>query len=386
MEEGSREKLTRFFSALNSEGGLPAWEMFFDSPTTSGHPTAILLAGIQAEGQMLVFGGISHDDVKAARQWLLMNSQLLTTGMTSQLSQSPVLKGAMLASPETFDEMSRLFGELDTMQRELAKKQVQLEQLNATISQYATSLENMVLERTRQLQDSEARFRGIFEFSSLGICILDSSGAILSANSALRTILKRIRPDKEINNVSRVFYSKSGQDFKSLYHKLSSGEIISHQSERALESTDDRLCWVEVNFFVIPVEGGQAPIAINLVEDITTRKNSEQALLQAEKLTVVGKIAASLAHEINNPLQAIMGHLDLAEESLKIQRNSQKNLRVVREELKRISRIVSELRSASRKPVQKLSSPAPVQEVVDKVARLIHKKCDEKGIFLKNKA
>jgi signal transduction histidine kinase len=52
-----------------------------------------------------------------------------------------------------------------------------------------------------------------------------------------------------------------------------------------------------------------------IVEDITDRKRTEAALLRSEKLAAVGRLAASIAHEINNPLEAITNLLYLARSS-----------------------------------------------------------------------
>ena len=49
--------------------------------------------------------------------------------------------------------------------------------------------------------------------------------------------------------------------------------------------------------------------------ETTERKQAEQALLRSEKLASVGRMAATIAHEINNPLEAVMSLLFLAKES-----------------------------------------------------------------------
>jgi signal transduction histidine kinase len=77
-----------------------------------------------------------------------------------------------------------------------------------------------------------------------------------------------------------------------------------------------------------------------------------------------------------------MGNIDLASESLEKDDRAQRNLRVARDELQRVSRIVSDLRSAGRKPKQRKKSLASLDEIVDKIAGLVRKKCDEKGIDL----
>ena len=54
---------------------------------------------------------------------------------------------------------------------------------------------------------------------------------------------------------------------------------------------------------------------VTFSRDITARKKSEAALVQSEKLAVVGRLASSIAHEINNPLEAVMNAIYLARSS-----------------------------------------------------------------------
>jgi len=386
VEEGSREKFSRLLISLRGQDRISTWELFLRSESDASQVSAVYLAGVNHEGRVLIYGGGVPDCIPAAEDWLRVHPDTLPAGMLSMFDQNSSGITPEANDNETFDEMTRLYGELSAMQRELAKKQVQLEQLNATISRYATSLEDMVAERTQQLQESEARFRGIFEFSSLGIAILDEQGNLLSANQSLSSILNRISFEEETTNIAAALFQPAGLDFQLLYQQLNQGDLTQVRFETDLDCQDGSKCWVEINFFLVPLEGGAPPIAINLVEDITARKDSEQALIQAEKLTTVGKIAASLAHEINNPLQAIMGNIDLASESLDKDDPSQRRLLVARDELQRVSRIVSELRSAGRKPVQRKKSLSPVEEVVDTIASLVRKKCEEKGVGFSVKA
>jgi PAS domain S-box-containing protein len=381
-EEGSREKLSRLLISLREQGRVANWELFLNPNGQSAHARLVYLGGVSQGDRTLLFGGNSPDRIQSAVDWLLSHPEGLPTEILKLLDPSVSSTPHVSDDQQTFDEMSRLYGELAAMQRDLAKKRSQLEQLNATIRRYANSLEEMVADRTRQLQESEARFRGIFEFSSLGIAILDANGTILSANHALSSIFEKISSGNRNANIVDVLYLPAEVDYKAIYAQLHQGDLAQYRFETVLDCEDGSRCWLEINFFIIPMENGLLPVAINLIEDITDRKDSEQALIQAEKLTTVGKIAASLAHEINNPLQAIMGNIDLASESLEKDDRAQRNLRVARDELQRVSRIVSDLRSAGRKPKQRKKSLASLDEIVDKIAGLVRKKCDEKGIDL----
>ena len=75
------------------------------------------------------------------------------------------------------------------------------------------------------------------------------------------------------------------------------------------------------------------------VQDITERKQAEQALLRSEKLASVGRMAASIAHEINNPLAAVTNTIYLAKSSLGQSEAVGQYLDIADDELKRIAHI-----------------------------------------------
>ena len=75
--------------------------------------------------------------------------------------------------------------------------------------------------------------------------------------------------------------------------------------------------------------------------DVTEGKRAEQALLQSEKLAAVGRLASSIAHEINNPLEAVTNLLYLARQSA-VDADTKEYLTVAEAELQRVSAIASQ--------------------------------------------
>jgi signal transduction histidine kinase len=95
-------------------------------------------------------------------------------------------------------------------------------------------------------------------------------------------------------------------------------------------------------------------------------------MMQSEKLALTGRLAASLAHEINNPLQSVIGCLDLAEESLKEQDlpAARRMLRIGVEELERAAAIVTQLRDLNRPTEPENRELADVKGLLDQVLLL----------------
>jgi two-component system CheB/CheR fusion protein len=77
-----------------------------------------------------------------------------------------------------------------------------------------------------------------------------------------------------------------------------------HQQYRVLWP-DGAVRWVESQGRCQRDSEGQVTRLVGVLADITMRKQQEEAMLRAEKLAVAGRLAASVAHEINNPLEAV---------------------------------------------------------------------------------
>ncbi len=84
---------------------------------------------------------------------------------------------------------------------------------------------------------------------------------------------------------------------------------------------------------------GKVVMALFTSQDITGRKQTEQALLRSEKLASVGRMAATIAHEINNPLEAVMSLLFLAKEDQELPESVRQHLEIADGELNRIAHI-----------------------------------------------
>jgi two-component system, sporulation sensor kinase A len=105
---------------------------------------------------------------------------------------------------------------------------------------------------------------------------------------------------------------------------------------------------------------------VTIGRDITQQKNAETMLLQKEKLSVVGELAAGIAHEIRNPLTSIKGFVQLMKESDK---SSHNRYEIILSELDRINQIVSELLVLS-KPQSVIHKPFHINDLIKYVVNL----------------
>jgi signal transduction histidine kinase len=111
-------------------------------------------------------------------------------------------------------------------------------------------------------------------------------------------------------------------------------------------------------------------------------QQSQAQLVQAEKMTALGRLAASLAHEINNPLQAVQTHLDLLTMGITLPPATQDQyLRVAQAEIERLGRLVVRILDFAR-PARTPRHPVSVVTLVEQTIVLSNKRLQEARIRL----
>jgi signal transduction histidine kinase len=118
--------------------------------------------------------------------------------------------------------------------------------------------------------------------------------------------------------------------------------------------------------FPLHEPAGRASGAVNVITDITMEKQLQAELIQNQKLSATGRLAASLAHEINNPLQAIQSCLELAKNNTGDAVKQERYLNMATGELERLAHIVQQMLEFNR-PGKGERTPIDVMELVDDV-------------------
>jgi len=121
----------------------------------------------------------------------------------------------------------------------------------------------------------------------------------------------------------------------------------------------------------------------NLMENVDQTQSelqqSREHLLQTEKLAMVGKLAAGVAHTIRNPLTSVNMRLFSLERSLKLSQTQQEDFEVIAEEVRHIDTIVRNFLEFARPPKLKIQSISP-SEVVDMALQLLRHRLESYGV------
>lgn len=130
--------------------------------------------------------------------------------------------------------------------------------------------------------------------------------------------------------------------------------------------------WFEVHAY--PTAGG---IGV-FFHDTTLKIKAEAALRQSEKLAAVGRLASSIAHEINNPLEAITNLLFLMESDDGMQAQTRELLKAAQSELARVSHIATQTLSFHRQSARPV--PVSTTEILDSVLSLSSARLSTPGV------
>ena len=117
---------------------------------------------------------------------------------------------------------------------------------------------------------------------------------------------------------------------------------------------------------------------VALVMDVTQRRVAEDALRKSEKLAAAGRLAASIAHEINNPLEAITNLLFLLQQEEQLSSMGQEYLSLAEQELSRVSQIATQTLRFHRRSAKAL--PINVEEVLEAVLTLYRPRLVKSGV------
>jgi two-component system NtrC family sensor kinase len=111
---------------------------------------------------------------------------------------------------------------------------------------------------------------------------------------------------------------------------------------------DGRIGQFSVNLSPMRDEQSHVSSLVVVMTDVTDAASLQSKLMHAEKMAAVGQLVSGVAHEVNNPLTAILGFADLLMENPELPESARKDLRVILQEAQRTKQIVQNLLSFAR--------------------------------------
>jgi signal transduction histidine kinase len=159
-----------------------------------------------------------------------------------------------------------------------------------------------------------------------------------------------------------------------ILRKIRAGERIEHYDTERITKGGKTIA---VSLTVSPIRDSNGRVigASKIARDITERKRMEQALRDSEKYAVMGRVAAVLAHEINNPLEALTNTFYLLRKQPSLDQDGQELARIAEVEISRVNHIAKQtlgLYRQSERPAM-ISLNGIVDEILAVYSRQLHR-------------
>lgn len=200
------------------------------------------------------------------------------------------------------------------------------------------------------VQEKEARLNAILRQVVSGIFQLDGHGSFSYFNERFCQLSGRTADELEQMTLFDLLDNESRFEMHSaMKHLFETGNAVELlQRWRHPNGTD---IWVQQNLAGVYNENGDVESVLSVVQDVTAKKHAEEALRRSEKLAAVGQLASTIAHEINNPLEAVTNLLYLMNGAESLD-EVQQYAHTASAELNRVSHVVTSTLQFHRKPLR----------------------------------
>lgn len=240
------------------------------------------------------------------------------------------------------DEIGELAASFNAMVASLEQSQASLSQSNQELRKIKETLENIV------------------QSSVDGIIATDPKGRITFANRSIQEMLGE-QGGLENNLLGRpmaqLYLGGYGEAQKIMGILKERGRLLNYETSIMVK---DRVIPILISASLLKDERGEIVGTLGIIKDLTEKRKLEddlrraqEELSQQEKLAAVGRLAAGVAHEMNDPLTSILTFSNLLREETREGDSQRESLDIIIKEASRARKIVSDLLSFSRqtKPV-----------------------------------
>jgi PAS domain S-box-containing protein len=240
-------------------------------------------------------------------------------------------------------------------------------------------LEKRELERqAAKTEETLDLLQRLIDSMSESMFLVDFFGRIKKANRAANELLERQGKDPVGERFSDLIPNPEiPATPPKLLKRSPLGKLY---LETQIQSSTDHVIPVSVSSVLVRDTKGKITGVLLVLQNIRERKQAEAALRRSEKLAAAGRLAATIAHEINNPLEAVTNLLYLAR---KKPSQAQRFLELADQELERVSHIAKQTLGFYRDS----SSPSSisVSETIDNVLYLYGRRLETREIVVDKK-
>lgn len=245
----------------------------------------------------------------------------------------------------------------------------------------ASSSPVMLAEAQKALRQSEERYRQIVEATSDGIVKVDGDARVVFVNRRLAEMLGRD---------PAAMLGASLLDLASESARAALEDVLRRRPSGAQGAVDSTLLHQDGTDISVSIaasalfdDAGAYTGSLGVVRDVTEQRKLQAQLMVSDRMAAAGALAAAIAHEINNPLAAVIANLDCIAEGLSgaaprgdgareawLADEVKAPLEEAREAAQRVRFIVRDLKVLSRAPALESTAPVDVEAALESSLRM----------------
>ncbi len=228
----------------------------------------------------------------------------------------------------------------------------------------------------KELWEAKQMIQAIISASPIAILTLDLNSTIRSWNPAAEKIFGW--SSHEIIGQPNPIVPEHEKDI-SIAEIVKHGHIVNKEVKR--KRKDGSFVYAVLSTAPIEDEMGEINGIMAAFMDVTDTKKTEEALLKTEKLSAVGQLAASVAHEIRNPLTSVKGFIQLLQRDEEIARNAP-YLSIILSEIDRMDDIIKDLLVLAKPQAERFTTLL-VNDLLSYVVQLLNSQASLYNISFK---
>jgi PAS domain S-box-containing protein len=220
----------------------------------------------------------------------------------------------------------------------------------------------------RLYQQQEFARRLVDSFPDL-IFVLDAAGHYTFTSPRVKEILGYEAEDYDTQELGERTHVEDRPGLQALFAEMFDGRKSFASLEIRVRHKLGEWRRIRCHFSPLCDETGKIDGVIISGRDVTDLKRLEEQLIQAEKLAAMGQMLAGVAHELNNPLTAILGVTELLREREGFDDSTKRQLELTHRQARRAARIVQNLLEFSR-PASPQKKPLDVSSLIERTLQL----------------
>ncbi len=168
----------------------------------------------------------------------------------------------------------------------------------------------------KALRESEEQFRSIFDYSKVGVNVLGSDYKYIKVNRAFCDMIGYSEKELLMHDFKGITHPEDIETNMQLANKLRAGEIDFYHLEKRYIHKNGGTVWGDLTVSSVRAEDRTLRYVVAIIQDMTERKETEQALLEAkekaeEATRLKDKFVSLVSHDLKTPLTSMIGFLKL---------------------------------------------------------------------------